>query len=194
MPPIGPLELLFGLPRMLFLKNFTLFRSESKYPLLKTCTSHLGTHLIPVATVTNFPKHGRLRQHTLIARQFQKSGIQTSFTGPRSRWRRAAFPLEALTETVFQPLQSHPVDALVPFSLFRELPSVSAVVQSPAASLLPGPLHPGPARSSRTVQGQMQVKTKEDKLAFLVQKARDFPHSHHPFLRIPVIVNVSLSL
>lgn len=91
-PPVGPLELLFGLPRMLFLQNFTLFRLESKYPLLKTCTSHLCTHLIPVATVTNFPKRGRLRQHTLIPWQFQKSGIQNQFHGAQIKVSQGRFP------------------------------------------------------------------------------------------------------
>nr|KAF6319696.1 hypothetical protein mMyoMyo1_008435 [Myotis myotis] len=77
---------------MLFLKNFTLFRLESKYPLLKTCTSHLCTHLIPVATVTDFPKRGRLRQHTLIAWQLQKSGIQNQFHWAQIKVSQGRFP------------------------------------------------------------------------------------------------------
>lgn len=96
-PPLGPLELQFCLSRVLFHQSFkgSIFHfiqvgvqiSSPQNMFLPLCT-HL---LIPVATVTNFPKRGRLRQQTLIPWQFQKSDTQNQF--PRAQSTAPARPL-----------------------------------------------------------------------------------------------------
>lgn len=94
---------------------------------------------------------------------------------PRSRCHRAAFHPEAPTETVFQPLQSHSVDAWCPS------PSSENCLLSLLWSNLPlppsyqDPYIQGLPRSPRTVQGKCTLKLRKTSLHSWCKKQETFP-------------------